>query len=58
MLIYLVIILVSLLAFRSLVIWVVENYLLTQEIDVAREQIETLAVAACGLRLTNDAEGM
>ena len=58
MLIDLVIILVSLLAFRSLVIWVVENYLLTQEIDVAREQIETLAVEASGLLLTNDAEGM
>ena len=40
MLIYLVIILVSLLAFRSLVIWVVENYLLTQEMAAAREQIE------------------
>lgn len=58
MLIYLVIILISLLAFRSLVIWVVENYLLTQEIDAAREQIETLAVEANPLLLASDAEGM
>jgi len=57
-LIYLVIILSSLLIFRSLVIWVVESYLLTQEIDTARGQIEALAVEASPLMLASDADGM
>ena len=57
-LIYLVIILSSLLLFRSLVIWVVESYLLTQEIDTARGQIETLAVEASPLMQVSDADGM
>ena len=57
-LIYLVIILSSLLIFRSLVIWVVESYLLTQEIDHARGQIEALAVEASPLMMASDADSM
>ena len=57
-LIYLAIMLLSLLVFRSLVIWVVENYLLSREMDTCKQQIEQMAVEAAPLFNENDAQGM
>jgi len=54
----LVILLISLGVFRWLAVQVVENYLLTQEVDSRRQQVEELAVGAAEMLTASDAESM
>ena len=54
----LLILVISLAVFRWLAVQVVENYLLTQEVDSRRQQVEELAVGAADLLAASDAESM